>query len=150
MKINPSSITYIRWRDPQGLHEDSVTCISELRFAKDELKFLSDLVKSHTLDLISENHFAKSQEVVAQISAMKKGLNPLIKKMVRHSNELETLVDDIDIPDEEDDYKSAHYNLMFEAASFLSKFKKVKRRVFRLIKDILKDKKKRKLLGSGK
>lgn len=150
MKVNPSSVTYIRWRDPQGLHEDSVTCVSELRFARDELKFLNDLIASHTLELLSENHYKSSKELIDKISTMKKGLKPLIKNMVKHSNNLETLLDEVDVPDEEDDYKVAHYNLMFEAVSFLSKFKKLKRRVFRLIKEILKEKKKRKLLQSGK
>jgi hypothetical protein len=150
MKVNPSSVTYIRWRDPQGLHEDSITCISELRFARDELKFLNDLIASHTLELLSENLYATSKELMDKIGKMRKGLKPLIKNMVKHSNNLELLLDDIDIPDEDDDYKIAHYNLMFEAVSFLSKFKKLKRRVFRLIKAILKENKKRKLLDSGK
>jgi len=150
MKVNPSSVTYIRWRDPQGLHEDSITCISELRFAKDELKFLNDLIASHTLELLSENLYKTSKELMDQIGKMRKGLKPLIKNMVKHSNNLELLLDDVEIPDEDDDYKIAHYNLMFEAVSFLSKFKKLKRRVFRLIKAILKENKKRKLLDSGK
>ena len=146
MKFNPSSITYIEWRDPEGLHEDSITCISELKFVKDELKFLSDLVTAHTLDLISEEHYEQSKKLVGAISELKKDLKTLLKNLMLHSNNLESLVDDIDIPDEEDEYKAAHYKLMFESVSFLSKFKKVKRRVFRMIKTILKDKKKRKLL----
>jgi len=150
MKVNPSSVTYIRWRDPQGLHEDSITCISELRFSRDELKFLNDLIASHTLELLSENLYKTSKELMDQIGKMRKGLKPLIKNMVKHSNNLELLLDDVEIPDEDDDYKIAHYNLMFEAVSFLSKFKKLKRRVFRLIKAILKENKKRKLLDSGK
>ena len=146
MKFNPSSITYIEWRDPEGLHEDSITCISELKFVKDELKFLSDLVTAHTLELISEENYEQSKKLVTAISGLKKKLKVLLKSMQRHTNNLETLVDDIDIPDEEDEYKAVHYKLMFESVSFLSKFKKLKRRVFRLIKTILKEKKKRKLL----
>ena len=146
MKVNPSSVTYIAWRDPIGLHEDTLKCLSELRFVKDELKFLNDLVGGYTLELISEKHYEESRILVVQISKLKKELKPMIKELQRHYNELETLVDEVDIPDEDDEYKAVHYKLMFAAVAFLSKFKKLKRKIFRLIKTILKDKKKRKLL----
>ncbi len=146
MHINPTSIKYIEWRSPEGLHEDSVTCISELRFVKDEIQFLSDLIKSHTLDILSKNLFVESKEIATELSSQKKRIKPLIKNLISHSNILETLMDDIDIPDEEDEYKTVHYQLMFEAMAYLSNFKKLKRRVFSLIKSILKEKKKQKLL----
>ena len=148
MHINPTSIKYIEWRSPEGLHEDSVTCISELRFVKDEIKFLSDLIKSHTLEILNENLFEESKEIAIELGSQKKRIKPLIKNLISHSNILETLIDDIDIPGEEDEYKTAHYKLMFEAMACLSNFKKLKRRVFGLIKSILKEKKKRKLLKS--
>ena len=149
MRINPSSIKYIEWRSPEGLHEDTVTSMSELRFLKSEISFLSDLIKSHTLDLLSENLFEESRKIATELSKQKKVVKPLLKRLNTHSNTLETLLDDIDIPDEEDEYKVAHYQLMFETVACLSKFKKLKRRVFRLIKKILKEKKKRKLLKPG-
>lgn len=149
MHINPSSIKYIEWRSPEGLHEDTITCISELRFLKDEILFLSDLMKSHTLDILSENLFEESRVIALELSKQKKRVKPLIKKLMNHSNVLETLLDDIDIPDEDDDYKNAHYQLMFEAVACLASFKKLKRRVFRLIKKILKEKKKHRLLKPG-
>jgi gas vesicle protein len=146
MHINPTSIKYIEWRSPEGLHEDSVTCISELRFLKDEIQFLTDLIKSHTLEILSKNLFEESKEIATELSKQKKRIKPMLKKLVQHSNVLETLIDDIDIPDEEDEYKAVHYQLMFEAVTCMANFKKLKRRVFSLIKSILKEKKKRKLL----
>ncbi|MCW5519811.1 hypothetical protein J1N09_08165 [Aureitalea sp. L0-47] len=149
MHINPSSIKYIEWRSPEGLHEDTITCLSELRFLKSEISFLSNLIKSHTLELLSEDLFEESRKIALELSKQKKSVKPLIKKLMKHSNTLETLLDDIDIPDEEDEYKTLHYQLMFETVANLSKFKKLKRRVFRLIKKILKEKKKRRLLKPG-
>ena len=149
MHINPSSIKYIEWRSPEGLHEDTITCLSELRFLKSEISFLSDLIKSHTLDLLSENLFEESRLIAIELSKQKKRVKPLITNLMDHSNNLQTLLDDIDIPDEEDEYKTAHYQLMFESVAILSNLKKLKRRVFRLIKKILKEKKKRKLLRPG-
>lgn len=146
MNFNPSSIKYIEWRSPEGLHEDTVNCISELRFIKDEIQFLSDLIKSHTLEILNTNAFEKSKELATDLSEFNKKIKRLLKKLANHTNLLETLVDDIDIPDEVDDYKANHYQLMFEAVGLISKFKKLKRGVFQLIKSILKEKKKRKLL----
>ncbi|AVI49695.1 hypothetical protein C5O00_00345 [Pukyongia salina] len=146
MNFNPSSIKYIEWRSPDGLHEDTVNCISELQFIKDEIQFLSDLIKSHTLELLGKNAFSESKELAVELSEYKKTIKVLLTKLKTHSNVLETLIDDIDIPDEEDDYKTAHYQLMFETVGFISSFKKLKRRVFQLIKIVLKEKKQRKLL----
>lgn len=147
MHINPSSIKYIQWRDPEGLHEDAMSCISELQFVKDELQFLSDLMTSHTLDLISKENFEESKSLAVQLSAKKKYVSQLLKNLVTHANLLQTLVDDIDVPGETEEYKTVHYKLMFEAAAYLAKFKKLKRNIFSLIKSILKDKKKKKLLN---
>ena len=41
---------YIEWRDTNGLHEDTLQSLSDLRFLKDELQFLKDLVAEHTLE----------------------------------------------------------------------------------------------------
>lgn len=148
MKINPTSIKYIEWRDPQGLHEDAVGCLSELRFVKDELQFLRDLIKSYTMDVLLKDHFEKGRELAVEVSEYSKELTPLIKKIVAHSNQLQTLVDDIDIPDEEDEYKTIHYQLMFEAVAFTTKFKKLKRKIFGHIKLLIKARKTPKLLNS--
>ncbi len=146
MEINKSNIKYIEWRSTEDLHEDILNSISELRFIKDEQQFLEDLIKNHTLDLISGNAFEKSKEAVSKLSQHKKKLKPLLKKAMAHSNNLQILLDEEEVPGELEGYKEDHYKLMFEVVAYYSKFKKIKRKIFNLIKQIMKEGKQRRLL----
>jgi hypothetical protein len=147
MEINRSNIKYIEWRTTEDLHEDIVNCISELRFIRDEQQFLEDLIRSYTMDLLGGDLYEKSKEVIGKLSDSRKALTPLQRKLIAHNNNLEVLLDENDIPCEIEDYKEDHYQLMFEVASYYSKFKKVKRRIFNLIKKIMKDAKQKRLLN---
>jgi len=146
MEINKSSIKYIEWRSTEDLHDDILNCISEVRFIKDEQQFLEDLIKNHTLELIDGNSYEKSKEVISSLSSLQKGLNPLLKKLMVHSNNLQALLDEDEVPHEMEDYKKEHYTLMFEVVAYYAKFKKVKRKIFGFIKQIFKDGKVKRLL----
>ncbi len=147
MAINPTHIKYIKWRSPEGLHEDTIQCISQLQFINDEVNFLNELIKVHTLDLISGTTFEKSSVIVSKLITLQKEFKPLIEQVELHRNKLQTLMDDIDVPDEQEDYKAEHYKLMFESIGFNSKFKKLKKEIFSLISSILKFNKQKRLLN---
>lgn len=142
-----TTLKYIEWTDPQELHEDTLSCISELSFAKDELQFLSDLMKSYTLDLLSKDSFDESKVIATDLSMLRKELKPLLKELKKHTNSLESLIDEVEVPGETKEYKDIHYKLMFEGAAYLTQVKKLKRRVFRLVKTIMQNKKKKILLN---
>jgi hypothetical protein len=137
---------YKEWRNPSSLHDETVRCISELEFVNDEIQFLSDLIKEFTLDLISGENFEESREITNDLSAYEKSLKPLVKEIELHKNNLETLLDDIDIPDEEDEYQIDHNKLMSEATAFNLKVRKLKAKIFDLIKGIIKVGKQKRLL----
>jgi hypothetical protein len=99
------------------------------------------------MDLLGGDLYEKSKEVIGKLSDSRKALTPLQRKLIAHSNNLEVLLDDNDIPCEIEDYKEDHYQLMFEVVAYYSKFKKVKRRIFNLIKKIMKDAKLKRLLN---
>ena len=147
MEINKSNIKYIEWRSTEDLHEDIMNCISELRFIRDEQQFLEDLIKNYTLELIGGDIYEKSKDVIGKLSTNRKALTPLQRKLIAHSNNLEILLDENDIPCEIEDYKEDHYQLMFEVVAYYSKFKKVKRGIFMLIKQIMKEGKRKRLLN---
>lgn len=146
MEINKSNIKYKEWRSIEDMHEDSLKAISELRFINDEQQFLEDLIKNYTIDLITGNTFSKSKEVINSLSKHRKDLKPILKRTMSHSNDLQTLLDDDEIPGEIDRYKETHHDTMVEVIAYYSKFKKIKRKIFSLIQKILKQKKKKKLL----
>jgi len=146
MEVNKSSIKYIEWHSAEDLHEDILHCISDLRFIKDEQQFLEDLIKNQTLDLLAGNMYATSKEIIGALSQLRKDLSPLLKRVMAHSNNLQRLLDEDEIPGEIEDYKEIHYALMFEVIAYYSKFKKVKRKIFNLIKQVSKQSKQKRLL----
>jgi len=137
---------YKEWRNPSSLHDETVRCISELKFVNDEIQFLSDLIKEFTLELISGENFEESRKITNDLSTYEQALKPMIKEIEIHKNNLETLLDDIDIPDEEDEYLITHNKLMSEAVAFNLKVRKLKAKIFDLIKGFIKLSKQKRLL----
>jgi len=134
---------YKEWRNPSSLHDETVRCISELKFVNDEIQFLSDLIKEFTLELISGENFEESRKITNDLSTYEQALKPMIKEIEIHKNNLETL---LDIPDEEDEYLITHNKLMSEAVAFNLKVRKLKAKIFDLIKGFIKLSKQKRLL----
>ncbi len=147
MEINKSHIKYIEWRSIEELHEDTLNCISELRFTKDEQQFLEDLILNHTMGLLAGESYELSRNVITRLTKSRNKLGPLLKKLMSHNNELQCLLDEINNIEEMEDFKKLHNQLMSEFIGYNSKFKKVKKQIFKLIKQILKERKHLKLLN---
>ncbi|WP_298541393.1 hypothetical protein [uncultured Aquimarina sp.] len=147
MKSKKPNIKYIEWKSPEELHEASLNWISELKFIKDEQHFLEELIENYTIQLISGKTFEKSSEIVNELALNRKQINPLLKKVIRHFNELTILVDGIDQPKEEKKYKENHQELLVEVSTYFESYKETKRRIFDLIKAIVKKGKQKRLLN---
>ncbi|MBQ0734788.1 hypothetical protein [Aquimarina celericrescens] len=147
MKSKKPNVKYVEWRSPEELHEASLHWISELKFIKDEQHFLDELIEDNTLQLISGETFEKSKQVVNDLSKKRKVLEPLLKKIINHYNELTILVDGVDQPAEEKEYKEHHRELLVEVSEYLNEYKEVKRKIFELIKTIMKQSKQKRLLN---
>lgn len=138
-------IKYIEWRDTKGLHEDVLQAISELQFLKDELRFLRDLVVDHTLELIYGRPFEEAAKLGADLLTYDKRLKRLLKDLKDHSNNLQVLMDDIEEPNELKIYKENHYILMIAVMDFYADVKKSKRIIFKMLAEIMKKSKQKKL-----
>ena len=137
---------YIEWRNTKGLHEDTVNSLSDLKFLKDELQFLKNLVAEHTLQLIYGKDPVESKAIFNQLDNHSKRLEKLIKELVAHKNKLQVLMDDNDVPDELREYKDEHYKLLIEEMDFHSDVKKTKRIIFEMLAGLMKKSKLKKLL----
>jgi len=146
MENNKYKMKYKEWRNPSSLHNETLRCISDLEFVKDEIQFLSDLIKEFTLELISSKHLEESKSIARDLSTYEKTLEPLLKETENHKNNLQTLLDEIDIPDEEDEYQVEHNKIMHDVIAFNLKVRKLKSRIFDLIKEIMKVGKQKRLL----
>ncbi|TSE08068.1 MULTISPECIES: hypothetical protein [Aquimarina] len=147
MKPKQPNVKYIEWRSPEELHETSIQWVLELKFIKDEQHFLDELIKNHTIELISEKTFEKSRDIVNELSTKRKEIDPLLKKIINHHNELTILMDGIDQPKKEKQYKEDHRELTIIVNIYLNDYKVLKRKIFDLIKMIMKLGKQKRLLS---
>ena len=140
-------LKYIEWRDPKGLHEDTTQSISDLKFLKDELQFLKNLVAEHTLKLIYEISYIDCKAIFKQLTDHTKQIEKLLKGLKEHSNNLKILLDDDedDVLGEIRGYKGEHYRLIMDEMNFHSDVKKTKRAIFQILSEIIRKGKQKKL-----
>ncbi len=132
---------FVEWSSPDELHTESLLWTSELEFIKDEQQFLNTLVKNHTLELISGDTFQRSQKIISDLLKEEQEVSKLLRRVQDHTNGLEILVDGIDQIKEEAAYKQDHYALKIEVDGYYDDYKKTKREIFELIKQIIRQKK---------
>lgn len=146
MKKEKKAYRFVEWSSPDELHEASLLWRSELQFVNDEQHFLDDLIKNHTLELISGELYQKSLAAISDLEKEKKQLTQLLEKVGTHINKLEILVDGINQTIEEKQYKQDHYVLNVEVSRYLEDYKETKKDIFNLIKLILRRAKEKRLL----
>ena len=143
MKKEPK---YMEWLNAELMHEQTRNWLSELEFIKDELAFFQDLIKEHTIEMIKKDRYPASGHMVSKLSNLVKVNNALLKSAYKHRNGLELLVDGIDQPKEEKDYKEVHRRLSPQMETYLQDYRELKSQLFEMLKLILKDGKLKRLL----
>ncbi len=142
-----STPRYIEWISPEEMHRTTVSWLSELKFIKDEQRFLNSLVKSYTEQLIDHKIYDKSKELVGNILDAEKELVGLLKKVQVHENQLEIMIDDVDQPKMEKAYRETHEELMQDMQRYLEDYRELKRQLFKLLSQVLKQEKQKRLLN---
>lgn len=138
---------YVEWLSADTMHNNSIEWMSDLKFIKDEQLFFVDLIRSFTIQLIDSKHYKKIKIIIDKLSKLQKKTDSLISSVKIHKNDLKILVDGIDQPKEEEDYKNKHRNLIIEISDFVKEFKLLKTELFSLIKNIKKEEKQKHLIG---
>jgi uncharacterized protein YeeX (DUF496 family) len=129
------------------LHEESKKWSSELKFARDEQKFLNHMVKDYTLDIIDSDMFKDVQPVVDALNTLEKDLVDLFKKVQLHENQLQIMVDEIDQEKMEEAYLDTHSDLGKEVEDYFVKYRDAKTKMFGMISNVIKRKKQKRLLN---
>lgn len=138
---------YIEWLSPDEMHQATLSWISELKFARDEQKFLDELVRSYTLQLTDSGIFEQSRDTVGKIAETEKELVSLMKKVQAHENLLEIMIDDVDQPKMEKAYRDTHRELITQVEGYLTTYRKLKKRLFSLLTEVMKKDKQKRLLN---
>lgn len=137
---------HVEWFNAEDMHRQVHDWISELEFVKDEHHFFEDLVKTYTLQIIDTKKFSEYKEIIDSIKHSERRNNVLIDAIKVHSNELKIMIDGVNQPKEEGNYKKEHRNLIVLVGEFLKDYQSLKFRLFTAIKNILKKDKQQRLL----
>ena len=84
--------------------------------------------------------------IVDTLSELQKKTNLCIKTVRAHENDLEIMVNGIEEPEKEDNYKSEHRNIIIEESELLKDYRIFKTQFFELVKGVIKTQKQKRLL----
>ena len=79
--------TYVEWLSSEELHKESKKWISQLKFTKDEQRFLNNLIKEYTLDLTDAEIFKQVKPVITALTKAEKDINQIFKRVQLHKNQ---------------------------------------------------------------
>ena len=147
METKSSKRKFREWFSADELHEESKKWSSELKFARDEQKFLNHMVKDYTLDIIDSDMFKDVQPVVDALNTLEKDLVDLFKKVQLHENQLQIMVDEIDQEKMEEAYLDTHSDLGKEVEDYFVRYRDAKTKMFGMISNVIKRKKQKRLLN---
>ena len=139
-------VKFIEWLSAEDMNKASKEWLSELEFIKDEHLFFEDLIRSYTLQLIVGEKFSENKKIINTIDKSKEENNTLIRLVKEHENKLEIMVDGIDQLKQEEAYKNEHRTLIIEVSEFLKEYQNLKTALFKVIKNIMKSEKQKRLL----
>lgn len=143
-----TKIEYVEWFDAAEMHEHSKKWISELSFIKDEQQFLKNLIQSFAIKPLTKLQFERMAGFKKAIEENQYRLDLLFKKVQKHSNQLQIMVDDVNQLDMEKAYKKTHKKLYSMMNLYLLDYRTVKERGFVKLSSILKSEKEKIALGN--
>lgn len=129
------------------LHTISQRWVADLTFLNDENSFLQDLINLHFLDLCNYEMLPITRKLSARVAAAIKKNNLLIIQIQTHEKQLATLFES-DHFKGESDFRVAQKKLANSFDQHVQSNKLLKNRVFAIIKDIMKQQKRKRLLTS--
>lgn len=145
MKTTGIAYRFVEWSSPEELHEVTQDWKSELEFIKVEQNFLDQLIKNHTLALISDDIREKGEQLIVELLKEEKEVDRLLLNVVKHYNKLDILVDGVDQIKEEKSFKEKHYSLKMEVLKYIDEYKDTKKKIFELIQQIMKKQKQKQI-----
>lgn len=127
------------------LHDQSVQWINEIQFMADEQVFLEHLLSSHFLELSSSKLYETTKKLVRKLKEVETLGNDLMDKIQIHNSHLSVIIENFN-EDDQLTIDREHFSIKKDLEDYLLKFRYVKKKIFGLIKEILKDHKKKLLI----
>lgn len=129
------------------LHEQNVTWLKELEFVRDEHVFLEHLLSTHFLDLSSEKLYEPTKKLIQKLNDVDHMGNALDDAIQTHNKHVATLLESLQLTGKKD-LKNEHQLIKKEFEDFHLRFKYVKKKIYNMIKSIMKEHKQKLLLSN--
>ena len=129
------------------LHEQNVTWLKELEFVRDEHVFLEHLLSTHFLDLSSEKLYEPTKKLIQKLNDVDQMGNALDDAIQTHNKHVATLLESLQLTGKKD-LKNEHQLIKKEFEDFHLRFKYVKKKIYNMIKSIMKEHKQKLLLSN--
>lgn len=127
------------------LHDQSATWMSEMEFMKDEQIFLEHLLSAHFLDLSTAKLYDPARKLIKKLMDVEKMGNELFDTIQLHNKHLSTLIESSKFKGKKG-YKKEHKKIEKDFDTYVLNFKYVKKKIFKIIKDIMKNNKQKLLI----
>ncbi len=135
-----------REKSIEELHNDSIVWISEINFIRDEIRFLEHLLKANYIDCLSAGLYKKIETLVNQMSFERVAGKTLEIVIKEQEAILSNLIKTNSVLSNKN-YLDNHRKLEFEMDSFVAKYKQIKKQIFKIIENVMKQKEQKKLLS---
>lgn len=147
MNTSNQNFRYVEWKNSDEMHFSCLQWISELNFIKDEQVFFQDMLKEYTLPILESHLLEEAKSLIFKLTDSEKQVENLLKETKEHRNGLQILVDGIDQPDQEKEYREEHRRLLKEVNNFSTEYQALKKDIFTTVTRALKQQKQKKLLS---
>ena len=133
-------------RNLYELHDQSVEWINEIQFMSDEQVFLEHLLSAHFLDLSSPKLLDTTQKLIRKLKEVGTLGNDLMDKIQLHNKHLGGLIESTKKLTEVD-LEMEHKSIKKDLDNYVLKFRYVKKKIFNIIKEIMKVQKRKLLIN---
>ncbi|WP_372766578.1 hypothetical protein [Lutibacter sp.] len=147
MKTKIKKDWFGREKSTEELHHDSKLWMSEIRFIKDEIRFLEHLLSANYIDCIAIGLHKKIEESVNQISTEKKVGTTLINLINEHEKILSELIKN-ESATSNTNFIENHKKLEIEVNAYINKYKDLKQQIFKIVENVMRKKEQKKLPNS--
>lgn len=147
MNTPNQNFRYVEWKSSDEMHFSCLQWISELNFIKDEQLFFQDMLKEYTVPILESHLLEEAKSLIFKLTDSEKKVESLLKAATKHRNGLQILVDGMDQPDKEKEYREEHRSLLKEVNNFTIEYQALKKDIFETVSKALKKQKQKKLLN---
>lgn len=127
-------------------NKDNETWMEDVEFMQDEQRFLEHLLSTHFLDLSTEKYYEPTKKLIHKLKDVEKMSVDFMEMLHTHNKHLATLIESLQL-DGKKDFKKEHSKLREEFISYATRLKYVKKKIFAMIKDIMKTHKQKLLIS---